>query len=467
MARTSEKVTARSLSSSWLAGVGAAVLITAAITAVIYPIKTVAPPISAGILYLLGVLLVASFWGARLGILTALLSGLAFNFFHIAPTGRFTIARSEDAVAFFAFLIVAVTVSAIADQARRRTLEAEERRREADLSAETARLLLGEASVAEALPTVTQRVAAVLGVASASIELGTHTSDGDRRAFALSGDDGQIATLILPATISPATALRVSTRIVPAVETLLAAALSREALFGEVVESRAVRRSDEMKTALLRTISHDLRSPLTAIATAGEALGSASLDDEDRAALSAAVTSEAARLSTLVSQLLDLSRLQAGAAQPRRDWCSVEEIIREAIVQLEAPREAFSASFDRSLPLIRADAAQLERAFANLLSNSLRHSEGAPVSVQVAKSTGRIVVRVSNRGPGIPAAELERIFEPFYRAGDDTPHSGSGLGLAIVRGFVEANDGNVRAESLPGQGATFVIELPIESEPAT
>jgi two-component system sensor histidine kinase KdpD len=153
--------------------------------------------------------------------------------------------------------------------------------------------------------------------------------------------------------------------------------------------------------------------------------------------------------------------LQAGAAVPHADWCSVEEILREALAQLDPPDQKVQVAFDAGLPLIRADAAQLERAFANLLANSLRHSVDMPVSVQAHASAGRIAIRVSNRGPGIPSAELERIFEPFYR-GEDSNHVGSGLGLAIVKGFVEANGGHVLAESLPGQGATFVVELPVE-----
>ncbi|MBJ7458052.1 MAG: DUF4118 domain-containing protein [Thermoleophilaceae bacterium] len=451
---------------SRLTGVLAAVASVALITGVIYPVKSIGSPISAGILYLLAVLLISSFWGARLGVFTAVLSGLAFNWFHIPPTGEFTIAKEQDGVAFVTFLVVAIAVSAIADRARRRTREAQQRRLEADLSAETARLLLGGRSVEEALPTVTHRLAQVLKLPSAAIELSVVSGDDRRIAFPLRDEVAQIGTLLLPVGTSDITRDRVATRIVPAFETLLAAALHREALMAEVVESQALRRSDEMKTALLRTISHDLRSPLTAIATAGDALGSSSLPDEDREQLSAAVTEEAARLSTLVSQLLDLSRLQAGAAKPKRDWCSVEEIVREAIEQLDAPAGKFVVSLDPGMPFVRADAAQLERAFANLLANSLRHSVDQPVSVQVHESGSRIVVRVSNRGPGIPSAELERIFEPFYRGGEPSGHSGSGLGLAIVKGFVEANDGSVHAESLPGQGATFVVELPVERTPA-
>lgn len=448
-----------------LSGVLASLLVTAVITAVIYPVKELTEPASAGVLYLLGVLLVASLWGAWMGVATALFSALAFNFFHLPPTGALTIAKEQDGVAFITFLLVAIAVSAIADQARRRTHEAEQRRQEADLSAESARLLLGGTNLEEALPTVTHRLASVLGLPSATIELGSATPGRRQIGFALQFEDRQIGTLLLPTDISAPTERRVEQRIVPAFQTLLAAALQRDRLVDEVVESQALRRSDEMKTALLRAISHDFRSPLTAIATAGDALGSSSLDQEDRIALSAAVTGEAARLGALVSQLLDLSRLEAGAAEPHSDWCSIEEIVREAIAQMDRD-EVFEVAFERGLPLLRADAAQLERAFANLLSNSLRHAEGKPVSVQVRETTGRIVVRVSNQGPGIPVTELERIFEPFYRAGERGTHSGSGLGLAIVKGFVEANGGSVRAESLPGQGATFSVELPIERAPA-
>ena len=166
-------------------------------------------------------------------------------------------------------------------------------------------------------------------------------------------------------------------RVAPALSTLLAATLDREELTREVVETAALRRSDELKTAILRSVSHDLRSPLTAMVAAGEALGSPDLPDEDRRELAAAIAAEGARLTRLVEKLLDLSRLQAGTATPRRDWCSLEEVIRAA-----AEGTGAKLSLDADLPLIEADAAQLERAFANLLENAVRHSGGRPVSVR-------------------------------------------------------------------------------------
>jgi two-component system, OmpR family, sensor histidine kinase KdpD len=236
----------------------------------------------------------------------------------------------------------------------------------------------------------------------------------------------------------------------------MAAALDREALLREVVESAALRRSDVLKTAILRSVSHDLRSPLTAIVAAGEALGSPDLSEAERRELAGSIASEGARLTRLIEKLLDLSRLQAGTAPPRRDWCSLEEVIRAAIEAIGAPPEQVGLVIDPDLPLINADAAQLERAFANLLENALRHSAGLPVSVRARVSGGRLLVRVVDRGPGIPVAEQQRIFEPFYRA-SGAHDAGSGLGLAIVKGFIEANGGRVHVESLPGQGTSFVV----------
>jgi two-component system sensor histidine kinase KdpD len=246
---------------------------------------------------------------------------------------------------------------------------------------------------------------------------------------------------------------------------VLAAAAERERLTREVVETRALRRSDDIKTAVLRAVSHDLRSPLTGMVAAAEALGSPALDEEDRRALTDGIVAEGARLSRLVDKLLDLSRLQAGTAPPHRDWVSVEEILREAADSAAEP-ERVRLSIDRDLPLVLADGAQLERAFANLLENALRLSGGYPVSVRARETGGRLLVRVVDRGPGIELAEQARVFEPFYRGGPRTG-TGSGLGLAIVRGFVELNGGRVWAESVPGRGTSFVIELPLEPQATT
>lgn len=451
------------------AGVVAGAAAVAFTTLVIYPLREIVPAVSTGVIYLLAVLLVASWFGLWVGLGTAVASALAFNWFHIPPTGRFTVSDPQNWVALAVFLVAAAIASTLAEIARARTREAELRRREADLAADLARLLLGGSDMRAALRPAADRLARALALPGATIELAGEDGDGDDGAAPdVAADDGAIPLFAQGARIgslrlgAPATEEALD-RVVPGLEAILGVALEREALQHDIVETQALRRTDVIKTSLLRAVSHDLRSPLTAIATAGEALTSPNLTDAERAELAAAVTGESQRLSRLVDKLLDLSRLQGGAADPRREWCSVEEVLRVAIDETPHPA-GFNVGIDRDLPLVRADAVQLERAFANLLENAARYSGEHPVAVRARVVGHRLLVRIVDRGPGIHGRELERIFEPFHRAPEtrNDGHVGSGLGLAVVRGFVEANGGRVWAESLPGQGTTFVVELPVE-----
>jgi two-component system sensor histidine kinase KdpD len=437
-----------------LVGVLAAALSIAIETLVLYPLGEVAETVALGVIYLLGVLLVSTVWGVWLGIATSLASALAFNFFHIPPTGRFTIADGENWVALIIFLIVASVASSLAEAARRRAQEAEQRGLEARLAAELARVLLGAPDLAVALGSAAQRIAGTYGLASCRLVLEDVGSDEHAAAIPLTRGDERLGTLLVPREAAEAVE-----PVRPALEALLAAGLARDALTREVVETRALRRSDDIKTAVLRAVSHDLRSPVTAIVTSAEALASPAVDGAEREELAAGITAEGARLARLIDKLLELSRLEAGAAPPRQDWCAVGEVLDEAVTSSGVPPDQVKLVVDRELPLILADPVQLERAFANLLENAARHSAGQPISVRARVSGGRLLVRIVDRGPGIAPGEQERIFEPFVRG--EREAGGSGLGLAIVRGFVEANGGRVHVESLPGQGASFVVELPV------
>jgi two-component system, OmpR family, sensor histidine kinase KdpD len=446
-----------------LAGALVAVAAIALTTLVIYPLKQIAPSVALGVVYLLGVLLVASLWGAWLGVATAIGSAAAFNFFHLDPTGRFTIAKGQEWVALGVFLVTAIVASELAQRARARADEADQRRREAALAAEMARLLLRSDDLDAALSDLAHRLSQLLGLPSAAIELRAVDGDDRRLAFPLREGPRQLGTLLVPADTPEATLRRIQERIVPALEAVLAAAIERDELLGNRVEAAALRRSDIVKTALLRAVSHDLRSPLTAILTAAGPLEAETLSDEQRRELGAVVREEATRLSRLIDNLLDLSRLEADAAEPRIEWCDIGEVIHKAIEDLHKPQGTFRVQVATDMPLIRADAAQLERAFANLLENSARHSGGHAVVVRAWPLQNRIMVRIVDRGPGIPPAQRERVFEPFYRSGTErTGHRGSGLGLAIARGFVQANGGKLWVESLPGQGTSFVLEFPLE-----
>jgi two-component system sensor histidine kinase KdpD len=422
--------------------------------------------LSLAVVALLAVLAIAWLWGTALAIATTIGCALALNFFHIPPTGELTIADERNWIALLVVLAATSAAGALADAARGRAREADQRRREADLAAETARTLLRGDDLHAALPVAAGHLARALDLPAAAIVLGPAEGDDAHLALELREGEVQVGTLLLPRSLPEPALARVRERIVPSLEALLAAALERDALLADVVETRALRRSDVLKTALLRAVSHDLRTPLTAIIAAAEPLAGDAVDEEDRRELAAGISVEAARLSRLIEQLLDLSRLEAQAVAARPDWCAVDEVLRAA-AEHAGDGAAFKLAVDPDLPLIRADAAQLERAFANLLENSGRHAAGHPVSVRARAVGRRIIVRIVDRGPGIPPADLERVFEPFHRGDrDGAGHRGSGLGLAIARGFLEVNGARVWAESLPGQGTSFVVELPLEPVPA-
>jgi two-component system, OmpR family, sensor histidine kinase KdpD len=226
-------------------------------------------------------------------------------------------------------------------------------------------------------------------------------------------------------------------------------------------EADTLRRSDAAKTAVLHAVSHDLRSPLTAIRASAEGLesGSVQLGDEDRAALLETIRLETARLERLVANLLDLSRLEAGAAPAQRELWPVDELVSRALDDLGGEASRVSVALDGDAPLVRVDAAQLERVLANVLENALRFSSPPdPVELVVSSTGDDVLVRITDHGPGLEAESLDRIFEPFEhgRGGRE----GTGLGLAIARGFAEANGSRLWAEPRPGSGAAFVLEMP-------
>jgi two-component system sensor histidine kinase KdpD len=450
---------------SHVAGVVTAVVVVVVCTLLIFPLKRVTTVSSLGVVYLLGVVIVSAYWGVWFGVATSVLSAAAFNFFHLPPVDEFTIADSRNWVALAAFVAVALATSSVSELARARAAEAERRRTEADLTAEMAQTLLARVDVERALPPMGRRLAAVFGLPWATISLDEESAAHRREAIALSVAERRLGTLLVPAGLRPSLAARLRERVVPALAAVLAVALERERLIAAAVETEALQRSDAVKTAVLRAVSHDLRTPVTAMVAAGAAVRAPELTLAERDELGGLVVEEGARLSRLIEDLLDLSRLEAQAVAPRAAEFSVEEVI-DAALAAQASDAAFDVRIDPALHPVHADFVQIERALANLLENATRYSNGAPVTVRARAAGDRVVIRVIDRGTGISAVEQERIFEPFYRApaGAAATHTGSGLGLAIARGFIETNGGTIEVESAPGQGTSFVVELPAVAE---
>jgi two-component system, OmpR family, sensor histidine kinase KdpD len=441
---------------------GSTVAVTAS-TLLVWALEQFAPTLSLGVIYVFAVLPVAIAWGLRWSLPVAVASMLAFNWFFLPPRHTFTLSDSENWFALLAYSVTAVVVSELAARSRRRAADAEQRERESALLAEIAGHLLGGQPLDAELGWVGEQAAAVLGIPSAEVELGTPRRRAAGAPIPLEVEGRAVGTLYVPADADPD--LRVRHRFLPALAALLAVAFDRSRLEQEALEAETLRRSDLVKTALLRAVSHDLRSPLTGITTAIGALRSETLvfSDEDRRVLLDTIAVDAERLGRLVGDLLDLSRLEAGGAEPDAEVWALDELVREAVHDLPGSDRV---DFAGEGPLVSVDPVQIQRVLANLVENALKFSPAsAKVHIRITATRQEAIVRVVDQGPGVGTSELERVFEPFYRSGSDQ-RSGAGLGLAIARGFAAANGGRVWAESRPGQGATFALGLPVVDVPA-
>ncbi len=437
--------------------------VVAAVTGVIFAVRPFAPVLSLGVLYVFAVLPVSVLWGLAYAVPVSVASMLAFNWFFLPPLHTLALRDSGSWLSLAVYLVTAVVVSEFAARARRRAGEAEERAREAALLADAAALLLESEHVLSRLPEIAERAGRLIGVQRPRIELDSlRKPEPDEAVRELRAGDRGVGRFFFDPRSRPRAIVE---RILPALATLLAVAADRERLGREALTAEALRRSDAMKTAILRAVSHDLRSPLTAIRAACDGLRSdlLELDPSDRETLLETIRSESERLEHLVTNLLDLSRLESGATEPRLEIWPLDALLGRALGAVRTDPERVELALPPEVPAVRVDATQVERILVNLIENALRHAGGEPVRVEVTAADAEVVVRVADRGPGIAPRDLDRIFEPFERAGE---RGGAGLGLAIARGFAHVNGGRLWAESEPGRGATFALALPAAPSPA-
>ena len=447
------------------------VLAVVAATGLVAALDVVTPITGLSVVYLLAVLFIAFRWGEVPAAATALISLVALNFFFIPPRFTLSITHSENVVALAVFLVTALAVGRLATAARAREVEAEqrarlaaEREREARMVAAAASSLLDGSGIEEQLR---------------SIELGGSVEAGSRVRIELASapapSDGETAIRLplsdrsgwLYLTADAGWSEEDRERIALALAQLVDVTLERERMSAAQAETEATRRAEIIKTAVLHAISHDLRSPLTAITTAAGGLADESIPAQDRSDLVNVIDAEAARLSRLVDDLLDLSRIEAGAVNPRPDWCDLRDVAVSAASQVRElhPRRAIDFNVPLDLPLVRADPVQLERVFVNLLDNALKFSTDAqPAKVSGSAAGERVTLRVTNVGRTISRSQRSRVFEPFARG--DAAGSGTGLGLAICRGFVEANGGRIALQAPGGEETSFAVSFPLVQQPA-
>jgi len=422
------------------------------------------------VIYLLAVLFVTIRRDETAGIVAAVGSVLALNFFFVDPVHQLRISHSEDVVALAVFLVAALVVGRLAATARERADQAESRERLARVREQEARLLasvasevLAGASIEERLPAIAAGTTDQAGRPLIRIDLrSVPTGSPDEHAVRL---PTQNRSGWLYVRRDAGWEREDAERLADALARLIDVAVERERLAARSAEAEAARRADIAKTAVLHAVSHDFRSPLTAITTAASGLREGGLSARDREDLVNVVETESQRLARMVTDLLDLSKIQAGAVDPRADWVDLRDVVAGAAAQVRAADGDHPVAIDLpdDLPLVQADASQLERVFSNLIENAVRFSPpGVPVRISGGSTGGRVTVRVIDRGRGIPAAQRSQVFEPFFRGRDSG--GGSGLGLAISRGFVEANHGRIQLSSK--DGTSFAVSFLAARQPS-
>lgn len=446
------------------------VVVVAVASGAVAVLQSAAPPAGLGVIYLLAVLEVAVRRGQRAALFTALLSVLVLNYFFVAPREALEIAHTQDLIELVVFLIAALVVGRLAARERLRAAEAETRARlatareqESELLAAAASAILSGRDLSSQLTGIEALIAATTGAAHvALVAQGAEPPPWPGQTVRVPALSPLALWVAADAHWEP----EQFARLAEPLGKLIDVARSRERAAEQAAEIEAARRAETARTAVLHAISHDLRSPLTAITTAGSALRTGHGSSAERLELIDVINGESLRLARLVDDLLDLSQIEAGAVRPRADWCDVHDTVASAAAQLS---DAHSIEFQLppDLPLVRADAAQLRRVFSNLLENAAKFSPpDAAIRVQGGVAGGRVTVRVVDQGGGIPLPERGRVFEPFFRGRTGTG-SGSGLGLAICRGFVEANGGRIVLQADTGQGTSFAVSFPTVAQPET
>jgi two-component system sensor histidine kinase KdpD len=434
--------------------------------------------------FLVAVIAVALVGGFMPAVLEAIAASLLLNFYFTPPIHKWTIAEANNALALGVFVAVGLVVSSVVDDAARRTKQAARASAESELLVTTAGdVLRGQ----QALSAVLDRVREAFGMDSVSLLEREPGRAGASRLpavswapVATSGEHPvprpEDADVEVPVTDSLCLALRgralpaTDRRVLGAFAAYAAAALEQQRLAAEAEAARPIAEADRMRTALLAAVSHDLRTPL---ASAKAAVTSLRSDDiqwtaQDHDELLATADESLDKLARLVDNLLDMSRLQAGALSVFPRPADLGEIVARSLDDLGPAARTVAVDIPDDLPEVEVDPAILERVIVNLTANALRYSPpGVPPPLLSASALGdRVELRVVDRGPGIPEADRNRMFVPFQRLGDTDNTTGVGLGLALSHGLTEAMEGTLEPEETPGGGLTMSLSLPAVHRPA-
>ncbi|NUM43170.1 MAG: DUF4118 domain-containing protein [Anaerolineales bacterium] len=454
-------------------------MITLLTTAILFFIRDFLSTSTIALVYLIPVLVSTTLWGLSPGLVSGFSAFLALNYFFTRPYYTFDVLHTQDLIGLAIFFLVVVLTSQLVGRARKNLEAAQARELETTRLYELSVRLVGVNDLPEIAHVLVSQAQETFRARFVRANLSTPAE----APISVATPTDQTAPSGVPDIIQPISAahrllgefhlwretpLNVSEKqMLQTFVTQTALAMERATLLQAETRAQVLEESDRMKSALLSSVSHELRTPLATIKASITSLLSSEVSWDDAAVreeLLAVVDEETDQLNQLVGNLLDMSRLEAGALKPDRNWNVLAEIVESAAGRMRRGLEAHRLLVDvpDNLPLVPVDYYQLQRVFTNLISNSIKYAP-AHTDIQIlarAEIPQNLSVRVTNQGPPVPAEHLPRIFDKFHRVTNADRVTGTGLGLSICKGIVEAHGGNIWAENLPG-GFAFCFTLPL------
>lgn len=455
----------------------------------LYHIVIAVNPTTVALTLLIGVLVVSANWGLQPAVFMALLSTLAFNYYFLPPVGTLTIADPQNWVALFAFLVTAIIASQLAERARREAQSAIERRGETERLYKFSQQLLASDNVAELLNAIPRYIVEGFGVKAAAISL-PNRPDVYRSSSSiheLELHDLQLVCMRGEPKIDPAkrvafVPLRMGVRVVgsmglsgvllsrettDAMSSLIAIAIERAGAIEKLSRAEAARESEQLRSALLDSVTHEFRTPLTAIkASATSLLSNPALDAAQRQELLTVINEESDRLNRLVGEAAEMAQLDADKVELQLGAHRIQEAIEDAIEKSKAvlAHHPVEVRLPDNLPLVRMDGDRISEVIAQLLENAAKYSPPeSPIHITAEVRNRMLMTSVADRGPGIDDFEQSLIFEKFYRGRNQRLQvQGTGMGLAIAKAIVEAHGGQIGVTSQLGHGSVFYFTLPVE-----
>lgn len=459
-----------------------------AIVVIVYRRLPDVNPTTVALTFLLIVLGLASRWGLTIATTTALVATLAFNYYFLPPIGTFTIADPQNWIALLAFLISAILASRLSERARRETMNATRRRKEVERLYSLSQQLLATENVMELLNSIPHMVRDAFGLKAAAMYLPRrkevyrtgpdHPELNEEQMESVSGrgelvvdQEKQLCFVPLRIGVRPVGSLGLegavlSRETLEAVGSLVAISIERAGAVETLTRTEASRESEKLRTALLDSVTHEFRTPLTAIKlSVTTLLSTPQIEADGRKELLTVINEETDRLNHLVGEAAEMAQLDAQQVELRRETYAVREVIEagmERTRQALANREV-KLQIPDSLPPVRVDLERIAEVLAQLLENAAKYSPPAtPITIS-AESDGKLVsISVGDRGPGIDDFEQSLIFEKFYRGKDQRYRvQGTGMGLAIAKAIVEAHGGTIGVTSQLGSGSVFHFTVPV------